>query len=80
MKRDINNKPGHIQRKYEQLIHWMNGFSLHNHVDDECCPDFTCCANILPDDSDAKKRVYDFFIEEYGDRVRDFKIEKILGK
>jgi hypothetical protein len=26
-----------------QLIAWANGNPQHNHVDDECCPDFSCC-------------------------------------
>ena len=76
----IQRKRGYIKRKYEQLIHWMDGLSLHNKVDDECCPDFTCCANILPDDENAKKLVYEHFMEEYGNEVRDFKIKNILKK
>ena len=71
-------KPGYVKRTYEQLLHWMNGVSLHNHIDDECCPDFTCCTNILPDDQDAKKLVFEHFMEQYGDQVRDIKIKKIL--
>jgi hypothetical protein len=58
----------------------MDGLSLHNKVDDECCPDFTCCANILPDDEDAKKMVFQFFMEENGNEIRDLKIKKILKK
>ncbi len=26
-----------------QLANWLDGKSEHNHVDDECCPDFSCC-------------------------------------
>lgn len=74
----LKRKKGYLKRKYKQLIHWMDGFSLHNHVDDECCPDFTCCANILPDDEDAKKMVYQIFMEENYKEVRDFKIKNIL--
>lgn len=22
---------------------WMFGYSYHNNVDNECCPDFSCC-------------------------------------
>lgn len=76
----VQRKRGYVKRKYEQLIHWMNGISLHNKVDDECCPDFTCCVNILPDDEDAKKMVFQFFMEENGKEVRDFKIKNILKK
>ncbi len=76
----MKRKKGYLKRKYEQLIHWMNGLSLHNHIDDECCPDFTCCVNILPDDKEAKKMVYQFFMEEHGNEIRDFKIKNILEK
>ena len=30
-------------RVQEQLTAWVNGISVHNHVDGECCPDFSCC-------------------------------------
>ena len=26
-----------------QLDEWVNGNPIHNKVDDECCPDFSCC-------------------------------------
>lgn len=26
-----------------QLEYWTKGVSVHNEVDDECCPDFSCC-------------------------------------
>lgn len=28
---------------YKQLILWVCGKSIHNHITDECCPDFSCC-------------------------------------
>ena len=31
-------------RSNNQLNNWVNGLSLHNDVDDECCPDFSCCS------------------------------------
>ncbi len=24
-------------------LNWANGISIHNTVEDECCPDFSCC-------------------------------------
>jgi hypothetical protein len=74
----IKRKKGYIFRSYEQLILWMDGISLHNKIDDECCPDFTCCANILPDDFEAKKLVFEYFMEQHADIIRNHKIEKIL--
>ncbi len=31
-------------RTYKQLHEWVNGNSIHNTIDDECCPDFSCCS------------------------------------
>ena len=73
-----NRKPGYTIRCYDQLVDWMNGISKHNYVDDECCPDFTCCSHILPDDKDAKRLVYDHFMEQHLEEIRDHKIHKIL--
>jgi len=73
-----NKKSGFVIRSYEQLVDWMNGISKHNEIDDECCPDFTCCANILPDDADAKRLVYEHFMEQHGDKIREYKIKNIL--
>lgn len=56
----------------------MKGISEHNYVDDECCPDFTCCANILPDDYRAKKIVYDIFLEDNLEIIREYKIKLLL--
>jgi hypothetical protein len=30
-------------RSDKQLKMWVNGKSIHNNDDDECCPDFSCC-------------------------------------
>lgn len=30
-------------RALEQAEQWVNGLSRHNMIDDECCPDFSCC-------------------------------------
>ena len=71
-------KPGYVKRTYEQLLHWMNGVSIHNRVDDECCPDFTCCTNLIPDDDDAKKILWDYFMEENLEQVREYKIKQLF--
>lgn len=38
-------KSGYHARLIKQTIEWVNGVSTHNFVDDECCPDFSCCAS-----------------------------------
>lgn len=35
------------QRAYQQTVDWVNGKPLHNNVDNECCPDFSCCVPSL---------------------------------
>jgi hypothetical protein len=30
-------------RVERQGLEWIDGNSLHNQQDDECCPDFSCC-------------------------------------
>ncbi len=30
-------------RPNEQLIKWVKGKSVHDHEQDVCCPDFSCC-------------------------------------
>ena len=32
------------QRKQHQLATWLAGNPWHNPVEDECCPDFSCCS------------------------------------
>jgi len=31
------------ERTEDQLQEWAKGNSIHNHVDEQCCPDFSCC-------------------------------------
>jgi hypothetical protein len=31
------------QRARLQALAWINGDSVHNRIDDECTPDFSCC-------------------------------------
>jgi len=26
------------------MVAWVDGDSRHNDIDDECCPDFSCCS------------------------------------
>lgn len=40
----VQRKPGYLDRCAAQLEDWVKGNSKHNTVDDECCPDFSCCS------------------------------------
>lgn len=35
------------QRAVDQGKTWVNGKSEHNAIDNECCPDFSCCVPSL---------------------------------
>lgn len=37
----------YLERLALQLEAWVGGTSQHNTVDDECCPDFSCCRPAL---------------------------------
>ncbi len=43
------------ERVRSQTLAWALGRPFHNRIDDECCPDFSCC---IPDmfEKDDEKR------------------------
>lgn len=43
------------ERARVQCLQWAMGSSKHNHIDDECCPDFSCCVPQMKED-DAGER------------------------
>ena len=43
-------------RVREQLQSWVLGTSFHNKVDNECCPDFSCChPHLFDKDLDSRR-------------------------
>lgn len=44
------------KRFLAQGLKWVNGISEHNHVDGECCPDFSCCFPDLFESNAAVRR------------------------
>jgi hypothetical protein len=51
-------------RVRNQTVKWAMGFPYHNNIDNECCPDFSCCQ---PDlfEMDSVKR-WDLYRKKYG--------------
>ena len=47
------------QRAIDQGRLWVAGESHHNRIDDECCPDFSCCTPELYE-RDREKRAAEF--------------------
>ena len=37
---------------------WVNGQPKHNHIDNECCPDFSCCNPKLFEADRDKREAY----------------------
>ncbi len=53
------NKPGYADRAKSQFLSWAMGRPYHNEIDDECCPDFSCCyPDLLEKDEAARWRWY----------------------
>lgn len=52
-------------RAKNQALAWANGRSYHEPINDECCPDFSCCH---PDlfEKDASKR-WQYYRKNFGD-------------
>lgn len=59
-------------RAYKQLYEWVNGNSIHNDIDNECCPDFSCCNGTGNSINSYKTRV------GYRDRFRKNKRKDII--
>lgn len=37
--------PRYIERARAQMLAWAGGRSYHEPINDECCPDFSCCVS-----------------------------------
>lgn len=54
------------ERARVQCLRWAMGQSYHNRVDDECCPDFSCCQPELFEKDQSKR--WQAYHDEYGRR------------
>ncbi len=55
MKKHPTPHDAYRKRCYDQLIQWVAGNSIHNEVDGECCPDFSCCKPELKAPEEIRK-------------------------
>lgn len=62
----------YIDRSMKQAREWVDAICRHNDIDDECCPDFSCCFPHLFE-HDRAKRVQRF--NEYAAKHNYSKIE-----
>lgn len=69
---DVKSNPDPAaQGRYEdrvkaQTLAWAQGRPYHNRVDDECCPDFSCCDPTLFTADEAKR--WEIYHQEHGGR------------
>ena len=49
-----------------QALKWAMGQPYHNRIDDECCPDFSCCVPELFEKDDARR--WESYHRKYGQR------------
>lgn len=50
----------------QQMILWVNGRSVHNAVNGECTPDFSCCHPDMMSSRDERIAEFRRFLEEHG--------------
>lgn len=61
MKRQsFDSRPqGYRDRVRAQTLAWAEGRPYHNRLDDECCPDFSCCnPDLFEPDQDKRWAEY----------------------
>jgi hypothetical protein len=60
-----------------QLAKWVEGEPEHNHVDNECCPDFSCCK---PEFLAPERERLAFAAAEPGGKIRMEMLGGFLGR
>lgn len=51
----FDDPQGYKDRSRTQMLSWAMGRPYHNTVDDECCPDFSCCySDLFTENSDDR--------------------------
>lgn len=51
----MTERTAYRERVRVQTLAWAQGRSYHNRIDDECCPDFSCCVPNLFEADEAKR-------------------------
>lgn len=62
----MRSDPEYHERARLQCLAWVEGKIYHNQIDDECCPDFSCC---IPDlfEVDQTKR-WKYYHRHHGNK------------
>jgi hypothetical protein len=64
MKDDDAKQRAYKERAKAQMRAWAQGRSYHEPINDECCPDFSCCVPSLFEKDEAKR--WDAYRRQYG--------------
>jgi len=62
-----------------QLNEWVKGNSVHNKVDDEFCPAFSCCNKDMNTSAEAKERFY-LAVKTDDERTKNEMLGMFLGQ
>lgn len=57
-------KSSYHLRAEAQSLAWAQGSPYHNVIDDECCPDFSCCHPDLFEKDESKR--WQYHHKQYG--------------
>ena len=66
MSKTAQDAAQYAERTRVQCLEWAAGNPYHNRIDDECCPDFSCCEkHLFNTDIQDRWRIYH---KKYGRR------------
>lgn len=57
-------KAGYRKRLDKQTLDWVKGNPRHNSVDEECCPDFSCCDPELLASQKIRQQFYTAYLND----------------
>lgn len=58
-------KKGYQDRVVQHSLKWVNGNPQHNHVDDECVADFSCChPDLFTQDMEKRMRSHQHLLDK----------------
>lgn len=63
------SKPGYQDRVIQHSLMWVNGKPKHNHIDEECVQDFSCCMpDLFTDNLQVRQQLHAKLIERLRNR------------
>jgi hypothetical protein len=57
---------GYKERVRSQTLKWAMGQPYHNRIDNECCPDFSCCMSDMFEKDEAKR--WEYYHKHHGNK------------